>query len=268
MHQRELGLEPPVGQVGEERLQLAGREHALVDEGATRERREVDLGLALGALAQAEGEAVEAEPDHPADGGRHEQLAEERHAVAGRLAHELGGHGHVAPPEDGEPLLGGQRLDPGDHLGPLGLVGRQEGGAHGIRTVDRQVEVDDLAEERVGDLGEDAGAVTHQRVGAGGAAVVEVAQGGQGVLDDVVAGASPHRRHEGHAAGVVLVLAAVEARVGGLGGEARRGHVRVTVLGGSQVRCGTQVGHTMFTRVDGLGHGCRQDSRCAVCPAM
>jgi hypothetical protein len=34
----------------------------------------------------------------------------------------------------------------------------------------------DLAQEAVGDLGEDAGAVADQRVGAGGAAVVEVGQ--------------------------------------------------------------------------------------------
>ena len=101
VHQRELGLEPAVGQVGEERLELPGGEHALVDEGATRQRREVDLGLALGPLAQAEGQPVQAEPDHPADGRGHEQLAEERHAVAGGLADELGGDRHVAPAEDG-----------------------------------------------------------------------------------------------------------------------------------------------------------------------
>ena len=53
-----------------------------------------------------------------------------------------------------------------------------------------------------------------------------------GMIDDVVPGAAPHRGDERDAAGVMLELAAVQARVGGLGGEARESHVRVTVLGG------------------------------------
>ena len=76
-----------------------------------------------------------------------------------------------------------------------------------------QLEVDDLAQERVGDLGEDARAVTHERVGAGGAPVLQVAQGGQGVVDDVVPGAAAHRGDERDPAGVVLVLGAVEPLV-------------------------------------------------------
>ena len=59
VHQGQLGGEPLVGQVGEERLELPGGEHALVDDRAGRQRREVDLGLVLGALAQAEGDPVE-----------------------------------------------------------------------------------------------------------------------------------------------------------------------------------------------------------------
>ena len=95
----------------------------------------------------------------------------------------------------------------------------------------REVEVDDRAQERVGDLGEDARAVADERVGARGAAVVEVAQGGQRVVDDVVAGAAPHRGHEGDAAGVVLVLAAVQARCRRAGRRSGRRSRRITVLG-------------------------------------
>ena len=96
-----------------------------------------------------------------------------------------------------------------------------------------------------------------ERVGAGGAAVLEVAQGGQGVVDDVVAGGAAQRRHEGDATGVVLELAAVQAGVGGLGGEARESHVRVTVLGGQSALCGPRwtAQGTPVTRVDGYGHG-------------
>ena len=114
----------------------------------------------------------------------------------------------------------------------VGVVG-QVGHADGVRTRRRQVGIQHGAEEGVRDLGEDAGAVTDQRVGAGGAAVVEVAQGVEGVDDDVVAGGAPHRRHHGHTAGVVLVLAAVQAGVGGLGGEAGDGHVASPSSGSS-----------------------------------
>ena len=51
--------DPLVGQVGEELVELAGGEHALVDEGPRGQRREVDVGLALGALAQAEGQPLQ-----------------------------------------------------------------------------------------------------------------------------------------------------------------------------------------------------------------
>ncbi len=91
----------------------------------------------------------------------------------------------------------------------------QEGEPSGIRPAVGQRERDGPAEERVGDLREDPRPVTDERVGAGGTAVVEVAQRGEGVVDDVVARRSPHRRDEGHAARVVLELAAVEPGVSG-----------------------------------------------------
>ena len=66
------------------------------------------------------------------------------------------------------------------------------------------------AQERVGDLGEDARAVAGVGLGAGGAAVVEVAQRGEGLVDDLVGRRAGQRRHEGDAAGVVLVPAVVQ----------------------------------------------------------
>ena len=73
-----------------------------------------------------------------------------------------------------------------------------------------QLEVDDGAQERVGDLEQDAGAVAGVDLGAGGAAVVEVAQRGERLGHDVVAGLAGQGRHEGDAAGVVLVAGVVE----------------------------------------------------------
>ena len=146
------------------------------------------------------------------DGGGHEQLAEDRHAVAGDLRRR--GRRRPGRRASRGPCRPSSAASPRSRASAAArsaVVGRQEGDARRrTRPASGSVEVDDLAQERVGDLGEDARAVTDERVGAGGAAVVEVAQGGQGVVDDVVPGAAAHRGDEGDAAGVVLVLAAVE----------------------------------------------------------
>ena len=83
-------------------------------------------------------------------------------------------------------------------------------GADGVLAGAGQVEVHDLAQERVRHLHEDAGAVTGVRLGARGAAVLEVAERGQRLRHDVVAGHAGQGRDEGHATGVVLVGAVVE----------------------------------------------------------
>ena len=66
VHQGELGDVPAVGEVREERLQLGRGEHALVDDRAGRQGREVGAGLALGPLAQAEGHPLQRQAEHAA----------------------------------------------------------------------------------------------------------------------------------------------------------------------------------------------------------
>ena len=119
--------------------------------------------------------------------------------------------GHFAPAEDGQALVGGEALDAG--LGGVGfaLLGGQEGGAHDVLAGGREFEVGDRAEELVRDLHEEAGAVAGAFIGAHGAAVLEVAQGGQGGVDDVVAGLAAERGDDGQAAGVLLLLRVVES---------------------------------------------------------
>ena len=56
----------------------------------------------------------------------------------------------------------------------------------------------------VGHLDEDAGAVTGQRIAAAGAAMREVAQDGEALLDDVVRALALDVRDEADAAGVAL----------------------------------------------------------------
>ena len=62
VHQRQRAGDALVGELGVERLELRLGEHALVDQRARREAREVGAGLVLGALAQAVRAALEGDP--------------------------------------------------------------------------------------------------------------------------------------------------------------------------------------------------------------
>ena len=68
-----------------------------------------------------------------------------------------------------------------------------------------------LAEEAVGDLREQAGAVAHQRIGADRAAMRQVLEHGEAVADDLVRLDALHVGDEADAAGIVLVARIVEA---------------------------------------------------------
>ena len=68
------------------------------------------------------------------------------------------------------------------------------------------------AQQRVGDLDQDAGAVAGVRLGAGGAAVVQVVQRGEALRRRCRAtAAAAGVGHEGDAAGVLVVRRVVEA---------------------------------------------------------
>ena len=138
VHESELRREALLAQVGVERLELERRDHALVDECAARERGEVRPELALGALAQTEGLAVESDADERlalgvVTAGPHEELLEGRHRRARQVADVVGVDGHLAPAEDLEVLLAGDALDLALLGRPLVVVGGQEGHADGVR---------------------------------------------------------------------------------------------------------------------------------------
>ena len=76
----------------------------------------------------------------------------------------------------------------------------------------------------MGDLGEDAGSVTDQRVRSGCTAMLEVAQRRHGVVDDVVPCAAAHGRNERDTARIVLELGVVQPLVRRLSREKRRDH--------------------------------------------
>ena len=217
VHEGERALEVRVVQVGVIGAQLVGQEHALVDQRATRQRHRVIAGGArvLG--------AIDGVGDHLA---QHEQAALEAILVAGELAAAdehlgvlgLGGQhapaeggivgGHVAPAEDDEAFLRHRALIGGAHdLLALGIAG-QEDVAYRIEAGLRQGEAEPrrfLQEELVGDLHQHARAVAGTRVGAHGAAVLQVEQDVDAVLDDAVGLAALDVGDEADAAGILFM---------------------------------------------------------------
>ena len=175
-----------------------------------RQRREVDVGLVLGALAQAEGEALErhpgsrARPARPRRPGRSSASRSARSRRACRVSAGTSRQPRTVRPSSSAicSIRGGSW--------PPRRRRREERGADGVAPAARELEVDDLAQEGVGDLHQDAGTVAGVGLGAGGTSVVEVAQRGQRLGHDVVAGHTGQGRDKGHAARVVLVARVVE----------------------------------------------------------
>jgi hypothetical protein len=92
--------------------------------------------------------------------------------------------------------------------------GGQEGRADGVAAGGRQVEVDDLAEEGVGHLQEDARTVAGGLLRADGASVLEVRQCKERRVHDVASGVATRRGDHRDAARVVLVARVVKALCG------------------------------------------------------
>ena len=227
MHQRQRALEIRLVQVGVVLAELVGEEHALVDHGAARHRARViarhaavaalidrlrdrlaqDVELAL-EFVLALRAAVAADEDlHVIGLGRLDGDAER--GVVGR---------HVAPAEQhhafGLDLVGDDALD---HLPPCRLL-RHEQRADGVFAGIGQQEADlgGLAlEEGVRDLHQDAGAVTEARVGADGAAVLEIAEDVQRIGDDLMRLLALDVGDEADAAGILLQRGIIEAFGGG-----------------------------------------------------
>ena len=133
VHQRERRLDALVGEVGEELGELRRGEHALVDEGAARQRREVDAApstprrsRARSACARTNSLRSSSMPvravgvvDEAAAGSSGMTLS----AVGPIIESSIG---HVAPAEDPQALLRHDRLDRGPSV--FSAVGRGRAG--------------------------------------------------------------------------------------------------------------------------------------------
>ena len=112
--------------------------------------------------------------------------------------------GHVAPAEQRCPSSSMMRAISVLDAIAIALVMRQEHEAGAVRAGGGQRERHDLAQERVGHLNQDAGAVTGVRLAAAGAAVLQVDEDLQRLRDDVVRALALDVDDEADAAGVVF----------------------------------------------------------------
>ena len=209
---RELGLEALVREVRVERLQLGGGQHALVDDGPGGQRREVHAELVLGALADPPGAGIELVALERA------RRCWRRRTAARSTACRPGPWPRPGRPRSGlraSPGRSGPRPRRGLRCRPWRRrASRCSAGRNAVPTTywpgAGSSNSRDCAEEFVRHLHQEAGAVAGTFIGAHGTAVLEVAQGGQGGVDDVVARLAAERGDDGQAAGVLLVLRVVE----------------------------------------------------------
>ncbi len=212
--QRQRALGARVLQVGEVAHQLRRREHALVDDRARGEARDHELrpGGQLG------------------DAADHVELALERVLVVLELA--LGGDDEVLDVRgevvgrDADVVLVDRHVAPADHALALGLDGvleqllerralllvlGEEADADAVAPRGREVAADETTHQLVGHLHEDPRAVAGVRVGARGAAVLEVLQRDDRAADRLVRRVTIELRDERDAASVVLIGWVVQA---------------------------------------------------------
>jgi hypothetical protein len=185
-----------IAEVGVVGAQLGGAQEALVDERPGRQGRDEERVLADPLVVCA---LLDPAPDDV-------ELAGERLVVAGApfdedLAHHglglprqpaerVGADRDVTPAEDAMSLLDHDAHEQLLAAQAQARVARQEDRADGVLADRGQLDVElvaaDAPQEAVGDLRQDPGAVTRLRVGPGGAAMVEVLEHRDGLVDQLV----------------------------------------------------------------------------------
>jgi hypothetical protein len=230
MHQCEGALHALVLQVGVGAEELRRHQHPLVDDRARAEAREDEVGAGgeLGDAAdhvQLALERVRVE----AWGGGDDAVSDTRRSRRRGVTDVGEIERHVAPGDDALSLCLDGRADELLELGAARLVGRQEADGDAVLTWLREAGYD-RPEELVGQLDQDAGAVTGLRVGAGSAAVLEVLERADRPHDRLVRGDAVQFGDRADPAGVVLPGRVVEADPPG----------RAALLGlrGNAGRCG------------------------------
>ncbi len=157
-------------------------------------------------------------------------LAHHRHGSDDRFSQTIERGGHIAPADHALAFLGNEFFQLFGHEAPRVVVLRQEALRDGIISDGRQV-VPGLrrpsADQRIGDLQQDARAIAQQRIGTHRAAMVEIGKDFQAARDDIVRFLALDMRQHTDTAGVVFVTRIVET---GLGAPVQLGQIHSRTL--------------------------------------
>ena len=228
VHQGQRRGAAQIGQILVVDTHLVGQQQALVDNGARRHRRH-EIGVAelqvqvLDAVRRTLAQQVQAPLQrilhHHVLAPSDEELTDDGFGVAHQRRHRhVGIHRHVTPAQHHQAFIAHGALQLLLTGGARSRFTRQEDHAHAIFARWRQRHALGshlLAQQCIRNLQQHPGPVTEQRIGPGGAAMVEVEQDAQPVLHDLVALAALDVCHEADAAGIVLVDGVVHPLRGG-----------------------------------------------------
>ena len=213
-------------EVAEEAAHLRGDEHALVDdrtrthradvEDLAVERRRVTCALLDSATANVE-LALEIVARFDTRRAPHERLLDDGHALERRRAQVTAVDGNVAPEQQRDALGRATVLEDAHALGePFGIRGQKEHGDAIFPLVGKEASafLRLLAKEAVRYLDENARAVTGVGLEAHAAAVLEIDEHGQGIVNNLVRTHALEVGQGPDAAGIVFELASIHRWLG------------------------------------------------------
>ena len=216
-------LDGGVVEVDEEAAHLRGDEHALVHDGARAHGTDIEdlvaqgeLGIGLfldGAAAHIQA-ALEGVTGGRVVGAAQEGLQDGRHAGAGRLAQVVRVDGHLAPKEQRHAGLGAALLKHATGILYALVILREEQHGHAIVALCRQnlaALLSLFAEKVMRNLKQDAGAVASVLLESGAAAVLQVDQNGQRVVQNLVMALTVDIGKRADATCIVVEFGAIKA---------------------------------------------------------
>ncbi len=224
-----------IAQIVVECADLIGEQQALVDDGAAVEARNIGLAEAGNVmLGLQRGQRVQrllADDDQLAleslaAGAIHAAcdyaLANDRHGGDDCIAQAIERGRYVAPADNALALLFGKAFELAFHELPRFLFLRKKAHGDGVVAFIRQfvlVRIRPLADQRIGCLDKNAGAIAQQRIRAHRAAMVEIGKNGQRLADNPVTLFALDMRDHAYAAGIMFVARIVKAlRIGAITG--------------------------------------------------
>ncbi len=120
-------------------------------------------------------------------------------------------HRHVTPAQHPQALPADDTADRADSVVAITGDLRQKGRTHRVLAGWRQWKIDDVPQEGVWHLQQDAGAVAGVRVTTGSTSMVEIAQHGEALFDQFMTASTTDIHDETDPAGVVLECGVVQA---------------------------------------------------------